>query len=294
MKPKIAIFLTSLNHVTGGTRRRLEIANRLTRRGYPVTAYVLDDCYELPPEWYPFELECMVDKRRHGIEADFIFAGEVFDYDREGTFLTAKGQKVWLLQLWMDHYRLALEDKTIIKVANSTHMAQRLQNEYDQEAVLAIGGVDTKFFKPRKIDKGLLLGFERKHGNYIDDIADNFGLTPAYIESQDQLELRDKYQKAFIFVSTEFEDWFGWCNPAAEAMACGCAVVAIDHGAVRDMCIDRKTAYLVQSIDEIQDGVYNLMSIPQLRWDLRKNARQHILHYDWEKVIDIIEREIIK
>jgi len=362
IKYTIAVFDISINqYITGGARRRIEIANRLSRRGWSVTMYTFDK-KPISPRWYPLKLEVPLKKRVDGIKADFIICGDLFESSLEtkkGTFLTAKAnkKKIWLMQLYrpqLEHQGLALYNADIVKVANSTHMANLVKDVLKQKPLLAIGGVDTKFFYPQpepdyfsvltyKLKNRLKqvneiqnsnkikmqfhatnnrkeywsqdLHFKDKEIRYVHPetakrllkyFSDNFQeiSQPNPIKeianfrgidnSQTQVELRQKYWNNTIFLSLEFHPSYGWCNPIAEAMACGRACIAIDSPHVRDLIIDGKTGLLAKPDERDIQRQINRLKNPELRKKLINKGLEHIKQFDWENVLDAIEKFLVK
>ena len=74
---------------------------------------------------------------------------------------------------------------------------------------------------------------------------------------------------------------------AVEAMGCGCAVVASDLPAVRDVVIDGKTGLMVRPADSaaLADKIDRLLTDDTLRDTLAAAGRRHALaHFDWREV----------
>lgn len=292
-KFKIAILARSINkYITGGTRRRIEIANRLSRRGWNVTLYTFD-ALPLSSRWYPIKLEVPLKKRIDGIEADFVICGDIFEdpqETREGTFNTAKAKikKIWLMQIWHRPQEEVLKNHHILKIAISTHMANMLREKYNQEPLLAIGGIDTKFFKPfPEPERFSILTYKFKQKFPVNIKTETIG------ESKDQYELRQKYRHTKIFLSLEQGIFFGWCNPAAEAMACGRACIAINNGSVRDLIIDGETGLLAKPEPEDIINKIEILKNTSLRKKIIKNGLHHIKQFDWEVVLDKIEEALL-
>jgi len=78
-------------------------------------------------------------------------------------------------------------------------------------------------------------------------------------------ELVDFYNSLSVFVlPSRYE---GWGLPAAEAMACGAAVVCADNGGSRDFAIDGETALIVppHQPQALADAICRLLDDDNLR-----------------------------
>lgn len=104
--------------------------------------------------------------------------------------------------------------------------------------------------------------------------------------SQDQLAAL--YGDADLFVSAERRA--GWCNTAAEAMACGAAVVCTRSG-TEDFAQHEETA-LVSRFPwawALAGQVARLLRDPSLRAAIAGRGRDRIRSFTWERTADAIE-----
>ena len=101
-----------------------------------------------------------------------------------------------------------------------------------------------------------------------------------------QPQLVEFLQQADIFVDGHIRG--GWCNPVAEAMACGAAVVCTRIGATADFAQDGETALLIDPDGPISDGlragIEQLLADAELRQRLAQNAQERIAQFDYELV----------
>ena len=304
---KIAILGVTLNLIHGGIRRRLELARRLEEKGYDVTLHVRD--LNLHPGWKGLKLPSKVKQYPlEPITADFIFYGG--DDCGRKFFNGARGRKIFMVQFWFPGIEPYLKEVRVTKLCFSSFWANILEKKFGCPTVRATGGIDLNFFTPSngQRKKTILVqggdskvkepqiaqaAFELIKNNHKD-----FNLRLLW-GCKDQYELRERYRKAFIFVSGERLPIFCWNNPSAEAMACKCPVIVIDHRATRDHCLHKKTALVVDpnsgSIpNSIAIMIEELIRNNELRNSLVENAYQHIQNFGWDKVVDTIEREILK
>jgi len=106
-----------------------------------------------------------------------------------------------------------------------------------------------------------------------------------------QEELSALYGDSDLFVSAERRA--GWCNTAAEAMACGAAVVCTESG-TEDFAFHGETA-LVSRFPwawSLARYVETLLRDPPLRTRIAARGRDRIASFPWERTADTIEAAI--
>jgi len=106
--------------------------------------------------------------------------------------------------------------------------------QYFPRGIIVEGGIDTSWSPP----SNLRLGYSERKGGYVRELLaglDCVELVP--LGGHSPMSLRLLYQNIDYFVS--WEKIPGWCNMAAEAIACGCAVVTngINCEPFLDRCI---------------------------------------------------------
>lgn len=106
-----------------------------------------------------------------------------------------------------------------------------------------------------------------------------------------QEELRALYAGTDIFVSAERRA--GWCNTAAEAMACGAAVVCTRSG-TEDFAVDGETAAVTPWpwTWSLARKVASLLRRDEARRLLGARGRARISNFTWERTAERIERAI--
>jgi len=299
-KYTVAVFARSIfSNITGGERRRVEVANRLSKRGWQVTMYTFD-VKQMSPRWAPLSLKAPLHKRADNIEADFVICGDLFEDGAEttaGTFLTSRARikKLWLMQIYRpqkNKQSQALRDSKILKIAKYTHMAQIVSRKHQQKAVLAIGGIDLRFFfLMPEMSEFTVLTYKLK-SRVPGEIYSKAKLQ-IVDASRDQADLRRRYWNCSVFANLEHADYYGWCNPVAEAMACGRACVSADSPHVRDLIIDGKTGLIAKpSAIDINKKIESLKD-PVLRKSIVKAGLQHIKQFDWTNVMNCLEQAML-
>ncbi len=98
-------------------------------------------------------------------------------------------------------------------------------------------------------------------------------------------ELRRLYNQSKVFLSTS--KWEGWGLPPMEAMACGCAVVAVKNKGVREFMRNNENGFLVQPKDK-KDAVKKIKQLLK-NDDLRKKFVQEghktLANYSEDEVV---------
>jgi glycosyltransferase involved in cell wall biosynthesis len=104
-----------------------------------------------------------------------------------------------------------------------------------------------------------------------------------------QPQLVEFYQNGDVFLHAERRA--GWCNPVAEAMACGTAVVCTNIPGVNSFAWNEKTALLAQ-VDDVEGlaaQAVRLLKDPILRERLSRAALANIRTFDYDLVAERLE-----
>ncbi|HLJ91821.1 MAG TPA: glycosyltransferase [Gemmataceae bacterium] len=101
------------------------------------------------------------------------------------------------------------------------------------------------------------------------------------------------YSQAGLYLLASTHEGFGLT--AAEAMACGCPVVATYAQGNEEFCMDGHTALMAQAgdVERLAQHCLTLQSDPARAAELAHHARRFIQEYSWERVIDRLEREFL-
>lgn len=105
---------------------------------------------------------------------------------------------------------------------------------------------------------------------------------------QDDL-IRDIYNGSSVYLCSSWTE--GWHLPAAEAMACGCAVVSTDNGGVRDYAVDGETALLAppRQPEALAAKLIEVLGDARLRQRLARSGLERIREFTWERAGDLLE-----
>ena len=100
--------------------------------------------------------------------------------------------------------------------------------------------------------------------------------------------LADYYQRAaiatFPFVEAADGDQEGFGLVMVEAMGCGCAVIASDLPAVRDVIRNRETGILVPpgNSEALAEAIRDVLKDPQRMSEMAEHGRRYALErFDW-------------
>jgi hypothetical protein len=90
------------------------------------------------------------------------------------------------------------------------------------------------------------------------------------------------YSDGDVFIDAEKRA--GWCNPVAEAMACGTACISTDIGAVRDFAIEGETALLVPVDDDkaLANAIVYLLGNEPRRRGIAAAGLQRIRQFSYD------------
>ena len=109
-----------------------------------------------------------------------------------------------------------------------------------------------------------------------------------------QEQLADFYSSGDIFLDGHRRA--GWCNPVAEAMACGCVPVCTDIGANRDFAVDFETAMIVKTDEPylMAAAAIFLIEQPIMRRKMRERGLEKIKLFSYEKVVPFLEKTLVR
>jgi glycosyltransferase involved in cell wall biosynthesis len=93
-----------------------------------------------------------------------------------------------------------------------------------------------------------------------------------------------------IFLSPSWCE--GWALAPAEAMGCGCAIVATDSKGIRDFCDNRVTAMLSEPKDvrALTANLFQVLEDDSLRVRLAEAGHRRIQEFTWDRSTDLLER----
>jgi glycosyltransferase involved in cell wall biosynthesis len=125
-----------------------------------------------------------------------------------------------------------------------------------------------------------------------------FGTHPRSAELPDWIEyvqqpapdrLLKLYNSCQVFLHPSWIE--GWGLPAAEAMACGCALVAAANKGVFEFAVDGENAMLapIKQPRELAQRVIEVLTNDDQRVRLAENGYQRIQQFSWDRAVDSLE-----
>lgn len=311
-------FLQPTLDIFGGTRRIIEMTNRLVDRGHEVCIY---HPAGTPCEWLPGKADVKKTEAIHeeGVEYDVLLFNFPTQYD-DAIAARARLKIFFVLELYKSEILTGLQRLQLLRpryrrmralkrcldgpfmfMANATWMAEWIEKHRRTPCELVIGGLAHDVFHvpeggshpvPGRV---LASGDRRVHKGTAEvkaaiEIAKkqvpNLTFETYHGRGIPQSGMAELYASASIFVDGQYHA--GWCNPVIEAMACGTPVVATDIGGVRDFAFNEKTALLVPPRDPeaMAAAIVRLMNDRELRETLVANALEHVQKFRWEPAMD--------
>ena len=288
--------------------------------------------YRGHPRWFALDPRVnVVFKRdlseRHLPDADAVFATACQTADIVAGYGAAKGRKLYLVQHYEDFvcgkagvdttWRLPMTKIVVSKwlleigeelgVAEScVHIPNGVENEvfrvtYPIESRTATRiGILAHDWPSKGMEYGVAaLNKLRERVPELAAVAFGAGGRPPtlpdwveYVENPGRDELVAIYNSLGIFMHTSVTE--GWGLTGAEALACGCALVASDSGGVRDYAIDRVTALVVptRDPDALAAGVEDLISDRNQRIRLAAEGGKLVRGFTWDRAGAELERVI--
>jgi glycosyltransferase involved in cell wall biosynthesis len=194
-------------------------------------------------------------------------------------------------------FRLPREHIAVVYDGVDTDTFRPLEVPKERGSILYVGNSDDRNKGARYLLEALALLKDRRDGFHLTVVdRPTAWLVPTLarelgIEDRVTLtgrlerdELVRRYNAAEVFVSPSLYEGFGL--PAAEAMACGAAVVATTAGAFPEVIEDGKSGLLVppRDAEALAGAIDRLLSEWVLRRRLGREARQRIAdHFSWRE-----------
>jgi L-malate glycosyltransferase len=114
-----------------------------------------------------------------------------------------------------------------------------------------------------------------------------------YVQQPSPNELLALYNSCSIFLHPSWAE--GWGLPSAEAMSCGCALVASANQGVLDFAEHEATALLapVKQPALLAEQLLRALRDPALRRRIAEAGNRQIQQYTWKRAVDSLERLLL-
>jgi glycosyltransferase involved in cell wall biosynthesis len=115
-----------------------------------------------------------------------------------------------------------------------------------------------------------------------------------YVRLPSAQRLREIYNSCQVFLNPSRHE--GWGLPAAEAMACGCALVSTSNGGVDEFAVDGESALLapIESPERLAAQLLRLLRDGDLRMSIAQCGHEQIQAFTWDRAVDAFEMLLIE
>jgi glycosyltransferase involved in cell wall biosynthesis len=102
------------------------------------------------------------------------------------------------------------------------------------------------------------------------------------------------YNSCQAFLHPSWQE--GWGLPAAEAMACGCALVSTANYGVMEFAADGETALFapVKAPAELAKQLLLVLHDEELRHRIARNGSERIQYFTWDRAVESLEKLLIQ
>ena len=113
-----------------------------------------------------------------------------------------------------------------------------------------------------------------------------------YIQLPSSDQLLELYNSCRVFLHPSHLE--GWGLPAAEAMACGCALVSTANEGVYEFAIDGENALIapIKAPQQLAQKLIEILNNDELRVRLAEAGWKRIQCFSWDRAVELFERTL--
>ena len=163
----------------------------------------------------------------------------------------------------------------------------------------AIGGINLEQFRPVEREKKCDIVWSndprgRKDSKTVKEAITGLSQRSYFKQGIKQNDLKKFLCEGRVFVDGHLRG--GWCNPVAEAMACGVPVVCTETPCTSAFAINGETCLTVPMGDSVKmrAAIDKLLAEPEYAAKLAANALKHISTFSYEIIGKRLEQAILK
>ena len=114
-----------------------------------------------------------------------------------------------------------------------------------------------------------------------------------YVYRPSSEQLVELYNSCQVFQNPSWAE--GWGLPAAEAMACGCALVSTANGGVNEFAANDRSALLapVKAIGELARQSLRLLRDEKLRRRIAQDGNKQVQQFTWDRAVNSLEKLLV-
>jgi glycosyltransferase involved in cell wall biosynthesis len=260
-------------------------------------------------------------------DADYVVACPVESTFYAENYSIKKGEKIYFIQ---GYENWNVGDKKLLeswqmqfkKITVAKWLGDRINEKCNSKCIVIPNGIDTKcFYVERPFNKrhpysicfiyhnlnikGSIYALSAI--NILKSKFPNLSITvfsaippeiplPVYLKidiNPSQAQIRHHYNNTKVFISPSLSE--GWPLPPAEAMLCGCVVVATDISGHREYIEEERTGFFCKpsSGESIAEKVEYIFNNEKIAAKISEQASVSLKEFDWVSRTDLFENALI-